>query len=78
MKISNNLLFCNQMFKDTKKICPTVVNLNNVNFIGVRTDEKDIEYISINFTNGGKIMVKPNGDVNDFFIELAKHCNVCA
>ena len=66
------------MFKDTKKICPTVVNLNNVNFIGVRTDEKDIEYISINFTNGGKIMVKPNGDVNDFFIELAKHCNVCA
>lgn len=66
------------MFKDTEKICPTVVNLNNVNFIGVRTDEKDIEYISINFTNGGKIMVKPNGDINDFFIELAKHCNVCA
>lgn len=78
MKISNNLLFCNQIFKDTEKICPTVVNLNNVNFIGVRTDCEDIEYISINFTNGGKIMVKPNGDVNDFFIELAKHCNVCA
>ena len=67
------------MFKDTEKICPTVVNLNNVNFIGVKTDcEKDIEYISINFVNGGKIMVKPNGDINDFFIELSKHCNVCA
>ena len=78
MKISNNLLFCNQIFDDTKEICPAVVNLNNVNFIGVRTDCEDIEYISINFTNGSKIKVKPNGDVSDFFIELAKHCNVCA
>lgn len=79
MKISNNLLFCNQMFHDTEEICPVVVNLNNVLFIGVQEDDvKKIEYITINFTNGETIMVKPNGDVNDFFIELAKHCNVCA
>lgn len=78
MKINNNLLFCNQMFDDTEEIYPAIVNLNNVNFIGIRTDCKGIAYISINFTNGGKIKVKPNGDVNDFFIELVKHCNVCA
>lgn len=79
MKISNNLLFCNQLFSDIKETYPVVINLNNVDYIGVKFDlEKEIDYISVSLNSGDVIMVKPNGDINDFFIELAKHCNVCA
>lgn len=79
MKISNNLMFCNQLFSDIKETYPVVINLNNVDYIGVKFDlEKEIDYISVSLNSGDVINVKPNGDVNDFFIELAKHCNVCA
>lgn len=79
MKIINDLLFCNQMFDDTEEIHPVIVNLKNVEYIGVKTmlSKNIIEFISINFINGNDIAIKPTGDINDFFIEMAKHCNTC-
>lgn len=73
MRIINDFLFANQIYDDTPKTSPCIINMNLVESITVKHHpQKNIDYLHVNFGDMD-MMIDSGGDVNDAFITIANY-----